>query len=731
MTHNKMKKSYLLLFAIVVAAAGLAVADDGFWPFNAVPKDKIKARYGFEPNQQWLDHARLSSVRFSGASGSFVSPDGLVMTNHHVGSGCIHDVSTPEKDYVKNGFNAPTRADELQCPKMSVSVLQDIEDVTPKLKAAVTPGMSPAEAAKAQHALMSALTESCNTTTKLACEAVPFYSGAVHFLYKYKMYKDVRLVFAPESAIAFMGGDPDNFEYPRYALDLTFLRIYEDGKPLHTENYLSWSKNGAKANDLVLVTGHPGNSARLNTMAQLEFLRDLDFPRQIEHQTRIVEGLLKRSATSEEARREVEGALFAAQNNLKSSKGRYSGLLDKKLMSTKAEQEKRVRDAVLSDPKLKAEFGDPWKDIADYYNAQREGKLYLKRRFFPDPQPPAEGRRPGSMSGALPGMLPSLARMLVLAPLEKDRPEAERDPIYTAESLEKRLFNPHAADKGGDLRMLTTSLAEMARFLKDEPIVAELLNGKTPAEAAKEWLENTQVGDVEFRRRLYEGGREAIEKSADPLIRAVRLQEAEAFRVKEEWNRRIVPLARVAEMARPKLAQARFAVEGGKSSPDANSTLRLAYGVIKGYVEDGRGTAPKGAVVAPFTTIGQTYEYAAKHGNKEPYVLPQSWLKAKGKVNLKTPFNLVSTADVLGGNSGSPLINKNAEIVGLIFDGNIQSLPGAYHFEETLNRSVSVDSRGIVEALRNVYGATALADELVGKSAESAAKKVKTKKAVN
>ncbi|HWR37387.1 MAG TPA: S46 family peptidase [Clostridia bacterium] len=713
-----MKKSYLLLCVVIVATAGLAVADDGFWPFNAVPKDKIKTRYGFEPTQQWLDHVRLSSVKFSGASGSFVSPDGLVLTNHHVGASCIHDVSTANKDYIKNGFYASAKADEIKCPNMSVSVLQDIEDITPKLKAAVTPDMSPAQAAKTQKALESKLTKECSTTTKLTCQAVPFYSGATHFLYKYKTYEDVRLVFAPEYAMAFLGGDPDNFEYPRYALDVTFFRIYEGGKPLHTENHLSWSKKGVKTNDLVFTSGHPGMSARLNTMAQLEFMRDLDYPRQVERRTRIVEGLLQRGAASAEAQRQVEEALFAGQNGLKAAKGHYSGLLDKRLMATKAEQEKRLRDAILSDPKLKAQFGDPWKDVADYYNAQREGNLYLKRQFFPDPQPPAASRRPGSMAGVMPGMLPSLARLLVLTPIDRAMPEAERDPVYAPESMQKRLFGSSKIDKASDIRMLTTSLAEMVKYLKDDPIVAKLLNGKTPAEAAKEWIENTQVGDAEFRRRLYEGGKEAVEKSTDPLILAVRLQETEAFRIKDEWNKKVAPLARAADAAKIKLAQARFAVEGTKSSPDANSTLRLSYGAVKGYVEDGRGTVPKGTKLAPFTTLGQAYDYAAKHENKDPYFLPESWLKAKSKVNLKVPLNLVSTNDVLGGNSGSPLINKNAEIVGLIFDGNIQSLPGTFHFDETLNRSVSVDSRGIMEALRNVYSATALADELLDEASK-------------
>jgi hypothetical protein len=727
-----MKKSYVLYVGAVLLLAAFAVADEGMWLYNAVPKDQIKARYGFEPTQEWLDQVRLSSVRFGGGSGSFVSPDGLVMTNHHIGAGCIHAVSTSTKDYMKLGFYARTQADEVKCPNMSISVLQGIEDITGKVNAAVKPGLPAAEAAKAQTAALQTLTNDCQTATKLTCQAVSMYSGAMYYMYRYKGYNDVRLVFAPEYGMAFFGGDPDNFEYPRYDLDLTFLRVYEDNKPVHPERYFHWSKDGAKKNELVFVSGHPGGTARLNTMAQLEFMRDVEYPMQLDRQTRTVENLLKQGAVSEEARRNVERQLFGAQNSLKGTKGYYAGLTDKALMAKKAQDENKLRDAVLSDPKLKAQFGDPWKDIADYYKAQREGDLYVERSFFVGSAGPGGGgaRGGGGRGGAAPagfrGTFPELARTLVRAAGEKAKPEADRDPAYRdLAAVEKRLLATDPINKPADIETLAASLAEMNKFMPRNPIVVKALDGATPDQAAKALIEKTRVDNVEFRKQLYAGGKAAIDASTDPLVAALRAVEAEAARINLEYDKKIVPLEAARRAAETNLAKARFAVEGLKSPPDANSTLRLTYGAVKGYVENGLGVVPKGTSVAPFTTIGQAFQYATKHQNKDPYVLPESWLKAKGQVNQKTPLNLVSTNDIIGGNSGSPVINKKAEIVGLIFDGNIQMLPGRFMYQDETSRAVSVDSRGIMEALRKVYGASALADELTGGKAASAAKKGK------
>jgi hypothetical protein len=731
-----MKKSYAIFLCFTVLIANLAIAEEGMWLFNAVPKDKIKASYGFEPTQGWLDHVRLSSVKFGGGSGSFVSPNGLVMTNHHIGAGCINAISSTSKDYMKTGFYAPTQADEVRCPNMSVQILQGIEDITDKVNAAVKDA-PPAEATKAQQTAITNLQNDCRTATKLNCQAVPMYSGMMYYMYEYKPYNDVRLVFAPEYIAAFFGGDPDNFEYPRYDLDVTFLRVYEDNKPVHSENYFSWSKDGAKKGELVFVSGHPGTTARMNTLAQLEFMRDVQYPITIAMGTHTVEDLIKQSAASEEIRRNLERTLFGAQNTLKGNKGYYAGLLDKDLMAAKAKDENQLRKAFMADAKLRAQYGDPWKDVEDYYKALREGNLFAERQYFPYLAGPggrgggagrgAPGGRGGpggagpapSTAGGFRGALPDLARLLVRAVAENAKPEADRNPGYRdTAAVEKRLFAAGDINKADDIAALAVSLAEMNKFMPGNPIVAKALSGKSPEQAARDIINGTKVGDVEFRKQLYAGGKDAVANSTDPLIVLVRAGEAEAARVNDEYNKRVVPLEAARNEAETKIAKIRFAVQGLTYPPDANSTLRLTYGSIKGYVEDGVGTLPKGTKVAPFTTIGQAFDYAAKHQNKDPYQLADSWMKAKAEVNKKTPLNFVSTTDIIGGNSGSPVLNKNAEIVGLIFDGNFQMLPGRFQYTGKISRAVSVDSRAILEAVRHIYKATGLADELTAAAAK-------------
>ncbi len=734
-----MKKSRAICLCLAIVIANMAFAEEGMWLFTAVPRDKIKALYGFEPTQQWLDHMRLSSVKFSGGSGSFVSPNGLIMTNHHIGASCINAVSTTTKDYMKTGFYAPTQAEEIRCPNMSVQVLMGIDDITDKVNAALKDVPS-AEAAAALRTATQKLQSDCAAETKLSCQAISMYSGMLVFMYKYKPYTDVRLVFAPEYDMAFFGGDPDNFEYPRYDLDVTFLRVYESNAPLQSEHYFTWSKNGAKNNELVFVSGHPGSTQRLNTFAQLEFLRDVQFPITLASQTRNIEDLIKRSAASEETRRSLERQLFNAQNSLKANKGYYSGLVDKNLMAAKAKDENALRDAFQKNPSLKAQYGDPWQEIADYYKVLRDGNLFAERQYFPFTAPQAGGggrggrggqgapggrggqaapRAGSGPAGAFRGGLPDMALMIMRAVSEKDKPEAERMAGFRdTAAVEKVLFaSDQKINATDDIAAMSVTLNEMNKFLPGNAVVERILDGRTPEQAARETIMNTKVGDAEFRKQLYAGGGAAIESSADPLVALVRAAEAEGKRISEEYAKKVTPLEAGRGTAETNIAKIRFAVRGLTSPPDANSTLRLSYGSIKGYVEDGLGTVPKGTKVTPFTTIGQAFDYAASHGNKAPYNLPDSWINAKGRVNGKTPLNFVSTNDIIGGNSGSPVLNKKAEVVGLIFDGNIQMLPGRYQYDEVISRAVSVDSRALLEAVRNVYKATALADELTGKRA--------------
>jgi Peptidase S46 len=693
-----MKRVFAILLACVFACSILSTADEGMWLYNAAPKDKIKARYGFDVTQEWLDHVRLSSVRFNnGGSGSFVSPDGLTFTNHHVGAACVQQLSSEGHDYIKTGFYAKTQAEEAKCPNLELNQLVGIEDVTEKVNAGVKAGMSAADAGQAQRAAMSQVEKDCTTATGLRCDVVTFYSGQVYNLYKYKKYTDVRLVFAPEFDTAFFGGDPDNFTYPRYDLDITFFRVYENGKPGHLDNYLKWSSTGVKEGDLIFVSGHPGNTGRLLTMAQLEFMRDVQYPGTLKFLTRRIGVLQEFSKQSEENARIAKEDIFGLQNSQKAIAGYQSGLLDKSIMDQKAADEARLRAAFKADSKG-AGAADPWDEIAQAIKTQQtiyNNLIYLERlRGFAS-------------------RLPQLARTLVRAAAEKPKPNQERMREFRDSglpSLEQQLFSTEPEYKNLDTVLLTDSLSEMQDAMgKENPDVQKILQGRTPADAAKEIIANTKLDDVAVRKQLYEGGQAAINASNDPLIVAMKAIDPTARATRKEFEDKVDSVVRRDGTA---IAKARFAQSGFAQSPDATFTLRLSYGAVKGYQENGK--------TIPFATnLGGAYEHAEEHGNTAPYNLPESWMKAKTKLDLKTPFNFVSTADIIGGNSGSPTVNQKGEVVGIIFDGNIESLPWNFAYSDVQGRAVSVDSRGIQEALRKIYDATALADELTGAGAKA------------
>lgn len=694
-----MKRLLSLLLAFTFIFSTMATANEGMWLYNAPPKAKIKAKYGFELTQAWLDHVRLSSVRFNnGGSGSFVSPDGLTFTNHHVGAACVQQLSTEGHDFIKTGFYAKTQAEEAKCPNLELNQLVGIEDVTQKVDAGVKPGMSAAEAGQAQRAAMSQIEKECATSTGLRCDVVTFYSGEVYNLYKYKKYTDVRLVFAPEFGIAFFGGDPDNFTYPRYDLDITFFRVYEDGKPAHLDNYLKWSQSGVKDGELIFVSGHPGNTGRLLTMSQLEFLRDVQYPQLLKIFKQRIALLQDFSKQSEEDARIAQEDIFGLQNSQKAITGYQSGLLDKAIMNEKAADEAKLRASFKAHPK-NAEAANPWDEVAQAMKTQQEifpNLSYLER-----------------MRG-LAGRLPQIARMLVRAAAEKPKPNQDRMREFrdsALPSLEQQLFSTEPIYKNLETAMLGESLEEMQDALgKDNPDAQKVLQGKTSTEAAKDLIENTKLEDVAVRKQLYEGGQAAIDASTDPLIVAMRAIDPTARAARHEFEDKVDS---VVHRDGAVIAKARFAQSGYTQPPDATFTLRLSYGTVKGYQEDGKAI--------PFeTTMGGAFQHATDHGSKPPYDLPESWLKSKPNLNLKTPLNFVSTADIIGGNSGSPTVNKKGEVVGIIFDGDIQSLPWNFAYSDVQGRAVSVDSRGIQEALRKIYGARALADELMGTKAEGA-----------
>ena len=693
-----MKRFCSILLACAFVFSNLAMADEGMWLYNAPPTAKIKAKYGFELTQAWLDHVRLSSVRFNnGGSGSFVSADGLTFTNHHVGAGCVQQISTEGHDYIKTGFYAKTQAEEVKCPSLELNQLVGIEDVTAKINAGVKPDMSAAEIGQAQRSAMSQVEQECTKTTGLRCDVVTFYSGQVYNLYKYKKYTDVRLVFAPEFDIAFFGGDPDNFEYPRYDLDITFFRVYENDKPAHLDNYLKWSPTGVSDNDLIFVSGHPGSTSRQLTTSQLDFLRDVQYPSVLNILARRIALLQNFSGESEENARIAKEEIFGLQNSQKALTGYDKGLLNKNIMQTKADDEAKLKASFKADPK-NANAGNPWEEIAQAMKLQTSiysGMTYLERmRGFP--------------------RLAQMARVLVRAAEEKPKPNDQRMREFrdsALPSLEQQLFSEAPIYKNLETVEMTESLNEMQDALgKDNADVEKLLQGKTTADAAKDLIANTKLEDVAVRKQLYEGGKAAVDASTDPMIVAMRAIEPDARSVRKEFDDKVDSVVRRDGTV---IAKARFAQSGFAQPPDATFTLRLSYGAVKGYDQDGKHL--------PFDTMmGGAYEHAAAHDNKPPYNLPESWINSKAKLDLKTPLNFVSTADIIGGNSGSPTVNKKGEVVGIIFDGNIQSLAWNFAFDDAQGRAISVDSRAIQEALRKIYGATALADELMGTRAAGA-----------
>jgi len=692
-----MKRRLLIIGLILVLATPLAVADEGMWLYNAFPKERVQKQYGFLPTQEWLDHLRLSSVRFNnGGSGSFVSADGLAFTNHHVGADCIGKLSTSGTDYMKTGFYAKTEAEEAKCPDLELNVLVGVDDVTAKVKPVATPAMSAADAGQAQRSAMSAIEKDCATATGLRCDVVTLYSGEVYNLYKYKKYTDVRLVFAPEFDTAFFGGDPDNFTYPRYDLDITFFRVYENDKPVHLDHYLQWSKVGVKDGDLIFVSGNPGGTDRLKTTAQLLFLKNVDYPSRLANYKRRIDMFEKFSAESAENARIAQESIFGYQNSQKAIKGEYEGLQDVAVMSQMNTAEHEREKAYME--KHPGEL-NPWEEISNAMKTNRE--IY-------DPLTYVERMRGFS------GDLAMHARVLVRAAEEKPKPNGDRLREYrdsALPSLEQRLFSTAPIYKTFETANLALALTQMREALgPEDSAVKASLDGKSPEEAARAVIGGTKLDDVAVRRQLYAGGKAAVDASTDPLIVLLRNVDPEARAVRKRFDDEVDSVVRRDGAT---IARARFAQTGFTQPPDATFTLRLSYGAVKGYEENGKK-------IPYFTTFAGAFEHAEEHGNKPPFNLAASWLKMKSKLNLQTPLNFVSTADIIGGNSGSPTVNKAGEVVGIIFDGNIQSLVLDFYYDERQARAVSVDSRGIIEALRHIYGADALADELT--KAKAAAK---------
>ncbi len=687
-------RPYLLL-ACLAGSIVPAIADQGMWLYNQFPKDNVAKKYGVEVQQTFLDHLRLSSVRV-GASGSFVSSNGLIFTNHHVVLGCVQDVSSPEHDYVANGFYARTLGEERKCPGSEANVLLNIENITAKVTGAAKGDPNSPEANRQRKAEMVRLENECSGKTGSNCQAVTLYGGAEYHLYHYKKYTDVRLVFAPEFQIGFFGGDPDNFTYPRYCLDIGFFRVYENGKPAETPNFLRWSSEGVKQGEVVFVSGNPARTERLLTMAEIEYYRDVTYPfnlKRLESNIAVIKAYMAQSAENERAAKDT---LFGFENSYKSLKGQYAGLRDDRLMSEKRKDETALREAVSKDPAKKARYEKIWSEIAE---SLKPARASFVRRALID-------------AGPMGSILFRSARNVVRLPEEKAKPNDQRLREFSGSalrSLENRLYAVVPITPTLETALLANWIRSLEKELgSPDEIVKAVLNGKTPEAAAQDYVAHTKVGDAGERRRLA-ASVDAVRASEDSMIRLARLLDPEARRLRKQNEDQTES---VLNADKAKLAEARFAVHGPGEAPDATFTIRLSYGQVKGY-EDNRGKE------IPYATdLAGLFRRAT---GTLPYVVPKSWASAKGELNLATKFDFVSTADIVGGNSGSPTVNAKGEIVGIVFDGNIESLSNTFEYGEVQQRAVHVASQAILEALDKVYHAQRILQEIgmvpVGRSA--------------
>lgn len=687
----KTLRTALLGSALLVSAFTAAPAEEGMWLFNAPPLAPLKAKYGFELTAAWLEHLQKASVRFnSGGSGSFVSAGGLVITNHHVGADALQKFSDAQHNYLRDGFYAATPAEEKPCTDLELNVLISIEDVTARVTAAIPPEMDATQAVAARRAVIAGIEKESKEKTGLRADVVTLFQGGAYHLYRFKRYTDVRLVFAPEEAIAFYGGDPDNFDYPRYDLDACIFRAYEGGQPARPEQYLKWSAAGAAEHELVFVSGHPGSTSRQLTVPEWTDVRDRALPEALAQAYRRETLLHAYGERSFENGRRARGEYFSVRNGRKAVDGRLAGLLDPEFFAGLVKKQADLRAAVEAKglPSLDAAYDRIARAVA--INAQNAPKFTA-----------LEGRRPSAFRSTL----FHLARTLVRAVDERAKPNGERLPAFrdsSLPSLELDLFSEAAIYEDLEQLTLADSLTDFAtRFGAGDPLVQAVLAGQSPRERAAALVKGTRLKDIALRHRLYSGDAAALTAQADPLLDLARLVDAPARAARKVYEEQ----DEIKQQAHAQIARAWFALNGASDYPDATFTLRLAYGTVEGYEADGQP-------VPPFTDFAGLYARAAEHENQPPFALPPRWIESKASLKPGTPFNFISTADIIGGNSGSPTVNRAGEFVGLIFDGNLESLPLDYAYTDKKARATSVDSRAILEALLHVYHADALVREL-------------------
>ena len=672
--------------AVLSAPAAPARAEEGMWTFDNFPIATVNQTYGTNIDQAWLDRVREAAVRLQGCSASLVSGEGLVLTNHHCVVGCIQDLSDAQNDYVKNGWMPATREEEKQCPGQTAEILTDITDVTERVTGAGQ-GLEGAAFVQARNAESEKIQkEGCGDDPKLTCQVISLYRGGQYKLYKFRKYDDVRLVFAPEFQAAFFGGDPDNFNFPRYALDSGFLRIYEDGKPVATPNHLTWNPNAPKEGDVTFVAGNPGTTQRLLTVAQLEALRDQQLPISLIQFSELRGRLLEYSTTDEEAKRVAVDPIFGLENSFKVFYGQQGALTDPAFMAKKRQEEADLRQRVAADPELAARIGDPWADLERVAQAQRD--LYLPYRQL------ESGPR---------SQLYNYAKAIVRAAKQRAKPAAERRPGYSdadIAALGRRLAQNAPISSDIEEIYMSFWLSKTREYLTvDNPQVKALLGKDSPEQIAQRTVSGTRLADPAFRAQALAMTPEQLAASGDAMIQFVLANDDAAQAIRTQWESAVSgPTSRAGE----KIAQARFAAYGTNLYPDATFSLRLSYGAVKGWTH-------QGVTVEPFTYIGGLYE---RNTGAEPFNAAEDWLAAEDKVNKQTVYDFVSTNDIIGGNSGSPVINAKGEVIGAAFDGNIHSLGGSFGYDGNLNRTVTVSTAAITEALRNVYNQPRLLEEL-------------------
>jgi hypothetical protein len=659
------------------------------WTFDNPPVKELQGKYGFTPTPEWLDHVRLSSVRLNdGGSGSFVSPHGLLLTNHHVALGQLQKNSTPEHDYISNGFYAATPEQEMRSPDLEVNVLVSMEDVTARVRNALKQAKSAEDQYKARKAAIAEIERQNLQKTGFRSDVVTLYQGGEYWLYGYKKYTDVRIVFAPEQQIAFFGGDPDNFTFPRYDLDMALFRVYEDGKPIDSKQYLKWNSMGAADDDLVFVSGHPESTQRLDTIARLAFERDIIEPMILKIINSHIATLRTFSAQGPQQTLEAGSRIFNLENSKKAYQGRLRGLQDPAVIGKKQKEEEEFKARVMANPQWKAAYGNAWQEIAEVQKkaASREREQYFR---------------------ALDSTLATFAGQIVQYVAEVKKPDGERLPGYhdsQLESLKFRLLSNAPIYRDMEIARMAGALElDVSELGPDDPFLKMVLGGKAPKQVAAELVNGTKLTDIEVRKQLLDGGEAAVATSDDSMIALARKLDP-VRRELIKWTEQNV--TSVEQKAGEQLGKARFEVYGKTMYPDATFTLRLSYGQVKGY--------PMNGTIAPYkTTLFGLYDRASSFDFNGPFELPVRYKEGRAKLDLSTPVNFVTTNDIIGGNSGSPVINRSGDIIGLIFDGNIESLVGDFVYDIRENRAVAVHTAVMTEALSKLYGAQKLVDELL------------------